>query len=94
VFGLALITDALDPRFMPGDVHRLRRLMYALGAIGNLSILGLYVLTRTAGIPLGPGSGSVEQVGFIDLVAKTAEMLAAAGLVILLVKTRPGRIDG
>ena len=88
-FGLALITDAIDPRYMPGDVNRLRRLMYAAGAIGNVSILGLYVLTRTAGIPLGPGSGSVEQVGVIDLVAKTAELLAVAGLVALLLKTRP-----
>jgi hypothetical protein len=86
-FGLALITDAIDPRYMPGDVNRVRRLMYAAGAIGNLSILGLYVLTRTAGVPLGPGSGSVEPVGVIDLVAKTAELLAVLGLVVLFLKT-------
>ncbi|HEY8953604.1 MAG TPA: hypothetical protein VIP78_13735 [Candidatus Dormibacteraeota bacterium] len=93
-FGLALITDAIDPRYMPGDVHRIRRLMYTFGAIGNLAILGLYVLTRTAGIPLGPGSGSVEQVGAIDLVAKAAELLAVAGLVLLIVKTRSRRVGG
>jgi hypothetical protein len=93
-FGLALITDAIDPRYMPGDVNVLRRLMYAAGAIGNVSILGLYLLTRTAGIPLGPGSGVVESVGAIDIVAKTTELLAVAGLVALLVKTRPGLVDG
>ena len=87
-FGLALITDAIDPRYTPGDVHRLRRLTYAIGAIGNISILGLYVLTRTVGIPFGPASGSVESVGAIDLVAKTTEALAVAGLVTLLLKTR------
>jgi hypothetical protein len=86
-FGLALVTDAIDPRYMPGDVHRLRRVMYAIGAIGNVSILALYVLTRTVGIPLGPGSGSVESVGAIDLVAKSTEVLAVAGLVVLLIKT-------
>jgi hypothetical protein len=75
-FGLALITDAIDPRYMPGDVHRLRRLMYAAGAIGNVSILALYMITRTVGIPLGPGSGLVEQVGVIDVVAKMSELLA------------------
>jgi hypothetical protein len=90
-FGLALITDAIDPRFMPGDVNRLRRVIYALGAIGNVSILALYVLTRTIGIPLGPGAGSVESVGVIDVVAKASEVLAVAGLVVLLVKTRPAR---
>ena len=93
-FGLALITDAIDPRYMPGDVNRLRRLMYAVGAVGNLSILGLYLVTRTAGIPFGPGSGSVESVGLIDLVAKTSELLAAAGLVLLLLKTRTSVVDG
>jgi len=87
-FGLALITDAIDPRYTPGDVHRLRRLMYIAGAIGNISILGLYVLTRTVGIPLGPAAGSVEPVGAIDLIAKTTETLAVAGLVVLLLKTR------
>lgn len=87
-FGLALVTDAIDPRYMPGDVPSLRRVMYSVGAVGNVSILALYVLTRTVGIPLGPGSGSVEAVGAIDLVAKTTEVLAVAGLVFLLVKTR------
>ena len=92
-FGLALITDAIDPRYMPGDVNRLRRLMYAVGALGNVGILGLYLLTRTAGIPLGPGSGSVESVGVIDLVAKTTELVAAVGLFVLLLKTRPRLVD-
>ena len=92
-FGLALITDAIDPRYMLGDVHRIRRLMYAIGAIGNASILGLYLLTRTVGVPLGPGSGSVESVGVVDVVAKTAELLAVAGLVVLVLKSRP-RVTG
>ena len=63
--------------------------MYAIGAIANASILGLYLLTRTVGIPLGPGSGSVESVGIVDVAAKTAELLAVAGLVVLLFKSRP-----
>ena len=88
-FGLALLTDAIDPRYLAGDLHRLRRVMYALGAIANAGILGLYALTRTAGIPLGPGSGLVEPVGVIDLVAKTTEVLALAGLVVLFFKSHP-----
>jgi hypothetical protein len=91
-FGLALITDAVDPRYMPGDVNRIRRFMYAMGAIGIAMILVLYLLTRTIGIPVGPGSGSVESVGAIDLIAKTSELLAVTGLVVLYIKTRP-RLD-
>lgn len=88
-FGLALITDAIDPRYMPGDVNRIRRLMYAVGAISIVGILGLYLVTRTAGIPLGPGVGSVESVAVVDVVAKATEVLAVIGLVVLIVKTRP-----
>jgi hypothetical protein len=91
-FGLALITDAIDPRYMPGDANRIRRLMYAVGAFGILSILALYAVTRTTGIPLGPGAGSVESVGVVDVFAKTTEVLAVAGLVMLYIKTRP-RLD-
>jgi hypothetical protein len=89
-YGLALVTDAIDPRYMPGDVNRVRRVMYAVGAIGIVGILGLYLVTRSTGIPLGPGSGSVESVGAIDVLAKTTEVLAVAGLGVLLLKTRPG----
>jgi hypothetical protein len=93
-FGLALFTDAIDPRYMPGDVDRLRRLMYTVGAVGIVGILGLYLITRTAGIPFGPESGSVESAGLIDLVAKGAELLATAGLVVLLLKTRTRLVGG
>jgi hypothetical protein len=93
-FGLALITDAIDPRYMTGDVHRLRRLMYVAGGVGILGILGLYAVTRTAGIPLGPESGFIEQIGVVDLVAKVTELLALAGLVVLLYKTRARMSDG
>jgi hypothetical protein len=93
-FGLALITDAIDPRYMPGDVNRIRRLMYAVGTVGIVGVLALYVITRTSGIPLGPGSGSVESVGVIDLVAKATELMAVVGLAVLLVKTRRVGIDG
>ena len=88
-FGLALITDAIDPRYMPGDVRRVRWLMYAAGAAGNLGILALYLLTRTVGIPLGPQAGEVETVGAPDVVAKVTESLAVVGLLVLLIRTRP-----
>ena len=87
-YGLALVTDAIDPRFMPGDVNRIRRTLYALGIAGNLGILILYVVTRTVGIPLGPELGSVEVVGAPDVLAKTSELMAIGGLILLVVKTR------
>ncbi len=87
-YGLALITDAIDPRYMPGNINRIRRRLYGLGVAGNLAILILYLVTRTVGIPLGPEFGSVETVGAPDVLAKASELVAVGGLVLLLIKTR------
>jgi hypothetical protein len=89
-FGLALITDAIDPRYTPGDVQRLRRIMYLAGIAGNIGLLTLYTLTRTAGIPIGPGLGNVETVAGPDVIANLAEATAAVALIVLLWNARPG----
>ena len=45
------------------------------GVAGNLAIVGLYLLTRTTGIPVfGPGAGEVEGIGFADVCATTSEL--------------------
>src|SRR5215213_5959656 len=69
------------------------RLVLLLGIAGNLTIVVLYFLTRTVGIPLfGPGAGEVEGVGFIDLCATTSEVGIAVALgAALLRETAPER---
>jgi len=57
-----------------------------LGIIGNSSIILLYLLTRTVGIPLfGPEAGEVEEVGFADVCATTSEaaLIIALGALLL-----------
>jgi hypothetical protein len=57
------------------------RIALLLGIGGNLTIVVLYLLTRTVGIPLfGPGAGEVEGVSFIDLCATTSEVGIAVAL--------------
>jgi hypothetical protein len=90
VFGLALTTDAIDSQRTPGDVHRLRRIMYLAGLVGTIALLALYALTRTAGIPFGPGAGTVETVAGPDVIANVTEVAAAVGLIVLLWKARLG----
>ncbi len=41
-------------------------LTFLLGIVGHLAIIGLYIVTRTAGIPLfGPHAGEVEDIGAV-----------------------------
>lgn len=57
-------------------------LLAGIGA--NLSIVVLYVLTRTAGIPFGPHAGKVEDAGQLDMAATAAEFGLVFALVTLL----------
>lgn len=58
-----------------------------IGISGNLSITGLYVVTRTAGIPFfGPLAGEVERVGVPDLLSKALEMSVVAILTLVLLQ--------
>jgi hypothetical protein len=85
VLGLALLTDAVNPRDTGPRWASIRRGVYWLGLLGTLALLVLYAITRTAGIPwFGPAAGEVEAVSAIDLVAKAFELVAAGALVLLL----------
>jgi hypothetical protein len=66
----------------PLDHARQRRWTYVAGILGNVAIIGLYIYTRTIGIPAGPHAGIVEEVMVIDMVAKVSEI----GIVVCLMQ--------
>jgi len=71
LFGVALLRWARKPLFLAGIA-------------GNLSIVSLYIVTRTAGVPfIGPHAWHPEEVGTPDLAALTAELLLVVALVAL-----------
>ena len=66
------------------------RPLYLLGAAGNAAIVVLWVVTRTAGIPAGPGAGEREAVEFADTLATVFEVLLVIGA-LALARTAPPR---
>jgi hypothetical protein len=57
------------------------RTVLVAGIAGNLAIVALYLLTRTAGIPLfGPEAGEVERFGILDVCATASEAGIALAL--------------
>jgi hypothetical protein len=60
------------------------RALLALGALGNAAVVVLWLITRTAGIPLGPEAGEVEAVGALDLVSSIAEVLLVVAAVVAI----------
>ena len=58
-----------------------RRPLLLLGVVGNLSIVVLYLVTRTVGVPIfGPQAGEVEGVGATDLCATVSELAIVLGV--------------
>lgn len=73
-------------------VLRPLRLLIFLGVVGNAATIGLWVLSRTAGLPLGPDAGEPETIGTADVVASTLEGLLVVSSVWYL--TRPQSLLG
>ena len=66
------------------------RPLLLVGIGGNLAVIALYVVTRTAGIPFfGPHAGEVETVGAIDLCATASELALIIALGTLLLRGLP-----
>jgi hypothetical protein len=51
------------------------RTLVAAGVAGNLAVILLWVVTRTISIPLGPGAGTTEAFGGLDILASAFEAL-------------------
>jgi hypothetical protein len=68
---------------------RASRTLLAAGALGNTAIVVLWLITRTTGIPLGPGAGDVESVGGLDILATIFEVTTAVGSIALLWRRSP-----
>jgi hypothetical protein len=59
------------------------RLIYLAGAAGNAAIVVMWIVTRTAGIPAGPGAGEREAVEFADTLATSFEVVLVIGALAL-----------
>jgi hypothetical protein len=68
-----------------------RRLLFILGIVARISVISLYLVSRTAGVPLlGPHAGHVEEVAIIDLISLTVNIALGVALAGLLL---PGDSD-
>ena len=81
-----------DRSGVPRALSRLAtaRSVYVAGIVGNLAIVALYVVTRTAGIPFfGPHAGMVEELTPISVLSKVFEVILIVILIRLLRERRP-----
>jgi hypothetical protein len=58
------------------------------GALGNLAIVVLWLVTRLVGIPLGPDAGTTESFGGLDVLAAVFELTTAVAAFALIRRPR------
>ncbi len=91
-YGAFLLFSAVAQGFYSAALllRRPSRPLLLLGVGGNLSIVALYLVTKTVGIPFfGPHAGEVEGVGVADLFATAAELALVAALGAVLLRGLP-----
>ena len=59
------------------------------GIAGNLAIVGMYVVSRTNGPPLGPHAGRAEGAAALDVACTVAEL----GVIVALLGLLPERLS-
>jgi hypothetical protein len=65
------------------------RALLTAGAVGNIAIVVLWLVTRLIGIPLGPGAGTTEEFGGLDILASGFELTVAFGAIALIRRPLP-----
>ena len=63
--------------------------MLAIGIAGSLALVAVWALSRTTGLPFGPGPGVPEEIGLPDVVSVVLELTTAGACAwALLVRNR------
>jgi len=59
-------------------------------AVGSLAVVGIWIVSRSVGLPIGPWAGRPEPFGIADISASIDE-LVLAGLIVAMLRPR-GRV--
>lgn len=65
-------------------VRRESRALLLAGALGMAAVLGVWLLSRTAGLPVGPDAGVASPVGIADGLCVALEVPVLLGALVLL----------
>jgi hypothetical protein len=75
-YGMFFLVSGLFQALTAPALLRWPNMWTALAGIaGNLAIIGMYVMSRTHGIPMGPHEGVVEKATTVDLSCTAGEIV-------------------
>ena len=82
-----LVTALTQLAFAVAILIRPSRQLVLAGVLGALTVVALWILSRVAGVPIGPDRGATEPFGILDSLASLGEAAAATfGILVLRAK--------
>lgn len=72
-----------------GVVAAPTRPMLAIGLVVNAAVVVIWIVSRTAGLPIGPEPGTAEPAAFLDVLSSVLEVGIVVVTATLLVRGRP-----
>jgi hypothetical protein len=76
LYGLFFLLASLGQlAFAVAVVARPTRRLVLAGVVGCVLIIGLWLISRLVGVPVGPDNGGTEEFGVLDIVATAAEVV-------------------
>ncbi|MEA2255920.1 MAG: hypothetical protein QOG35_1965 [Solirubrobacteraceae bacterium] len=79
-----LVCGIAQAAFVPAILRWPQKPLVLVGIAGNLAIVGMYVVSRTVGVPMGPHARVAEAAGAVDLACTAAEIALIGVLLVML----------
>lgn len=67
-------------------------IVYTIGALANGATIGIWLVSRTIGLPIGPAPWMPEEIQSLDAAATSLELLLVIGSGVLLLRHAGGRV--
>jgi hypothetical protein len=75
-----------------GVLFRPAVIVYTIGALANGATIGIWLVSRTIGLPIGPAPWMPEEIQSLDAAATSLELLLVIGSGVLLLRHADGRV--
>ena len=89
--GFFLVTGLAQAALGAAVLWHPRAWVALTGIAGNLAIVGMYLVTRTSGLPLGPHAGRAEDADLLGVATTAGELVLVLLLVPMLGETAQRR---
>src|SRR5215470_14829223 len=94
-FGLFFVGAGIAQVALAGAILTVpTRRLFLAGAAGTLGLIGLWFVSRTIGVPIGPHPGKPEAIGFPDIICVALEVVFTLMLVRLAFRRPKSRPRG